>query len=165
MSDIVPPHERPERGPLKLPKYRRWTIYFISFGVWLTGAVWLIYHYYLWTEGKFGHVRHPLEAWWLKAHGLFSFWSVWAFGLLWSVHIIRGWNANWRRWSGTAIAVATFVLIITGYMLYYVDGKGWRAGTSLVHWILGLAALVVFLFHWLSKGMPKRAKKEAPVEI
>jgi hypothetical protein len=120
---IEVPNDRPglyrqDRGPLRLPKVRRWSVYFISFGVWLTGAVWLIYHYFLWTEGKFGHVRHPLEAWWLKAHGLFSFWSVW---------------------------------------MFYVDGKGWRAGTSLVHWILGLIALVVFLIHWLSKSVPKRS--------
>ena len=157
MSDDLPPHERPERGPLKLPKYRRWTVYFVSFGVWLTGAVWLIYRYFLRTEGRFGQVRDPLEAWWLKAHGLFSFWTIWIFGLLWSVHIIRGWNVNWRRWSGGFLAGFTFVLTITGYMLYYVDSTKWRAGTSYVHWILGLIALVVFLIHWLSKSMPKRS--------
>ena len=97
----LPPHERPERGPLKLPKIRRWTVYFVSFGVWLTGAVWLIYRYFLRTEGKFGQVRDPLEAWWLKAHGLFSFWTLWIFGLLWSVfHEWIGiaqdlWRAPW----------------------------------------------------------------------
>ena len=41
MSDddlLLPPHERPERGPLKMPKVRRWTVFFVSFGVWLTGG-------------------------------------------------------------------------------------------------------------------------------
>lgn len=160
MSDMsefdLPPHERPERGPLKMPKVRRWTVYFVSFGVWLTGGVWLIYRYFLRTEGKFGQVRDPLEAYWLKAHGLFSFWTIWVFGLLWSVHVLRGWNARWQRWSGGWLVAFTFILTITGYMLYYVDNTEWRAGTSYVHWSLGLIALIVFLCHWLSKALPKR---------
>jgi hypothetical protein len=148
--------ERTESGPLKLPRLRRYTLYGVCMGVWLTGAVWLIYHYFLRTQGRFGLVNNPLEVWWLRLHAAFSFWAIWMFGLLWGIHIVRGWNANWRRWSGGTVVGFAAVLILTGYGLYYITGESWRSWTSLTHWILGLAALAVFFVHWLSKSMPRR---------
>ena len=44
--------ERVERGPLKLPRARRWTVYGVSFVTWITGVLWLIYHYFMDTEGQ-----------------------------------------------------------------------------------------------------------------
>jgi hypothetical protein len=148
--------DRTDRGPLKLPRWRRWTVYGVSLGVWLSGAVWLIYHYFMRTEGRFGIQAHPAEVWLLRAHGIFSFWTVWIFGLLWSIHIVRGWKADWKRWSGGFITGFAFVLTITGLGLYYIGGQIWREWTSLIHWVLGLAAVVPFLIHWLSKAVPKR---------
>lgn len=143
-----------ERGPLRLPRTRRYTVYFISVGVFVTGAVWLIYHYFLRTPGPFGFKNNPLEIWWLKAHGAFSFASIWALGWLWTTHVMRGWNMRWRRWSGGFLAGVVLVLTITGYLLYYIGSRDWREGMALAHWIIGLAALAVFFIHWLSKSLP-----------
>lgn len=144
------------RGPLRLPKWRRWTVYSVSLAVWITGALWLIYRYFMRTEGKFGYKADPLEHWWLIMHAGFSVWAVALFGLLWSIHIVHGWNANWKRWSGGFITGFAFILILTGYSLYYLS-EDWRTWTSYTHWILGLAALAVFFIHWLSKAVPKRS--------
>lgn len=143
-----------ERGPLRLPLRRRYTVYFISSGVFLTGALWLIYHYFMRTPGPFGFQNNPLEVWWLRLHGGFSFASLWIFGLLWSIHVVRGWNMRWRRWSGGTLVGAILVLTLTGYGLYYFDGEGWRDWTSIVHWVVGLSALALFFIHWLSKSLP-----------
>lgn len=147
--------ERVDRGPLKLPKVRRWTVYGVSFATWLTGVLWLIYHYFMATEGRFGPITHPLEPWWIRLHAAFSFFAIAVLGLLWGVHIVRGWNANWRRWSGGAMAGVFFVLIATGYGLYYVLDEEWRPRISVIHWVVGLAALVFFFVHWLSKSKPR----------
>lgn len=143
-----------ERGPVRLPTTRRYTLFFIATGVYLTGVLWLIYHYFMRTEGQFGLQNHPLEVWWLKLHGAFSFGSLWIFGVLWSVHIVRGWNMRWRRWSGgTMVGIALF-LTLSGYGLYYFEAREWLDLTSILHWAVGLAALVMFFIHWLSKSMP-----------
>jgi hypothetical protein len=147
--------ERTERGPLKLPRARRWTVYAVSLGTWLTGALWLIFHYFMTTEGRFGPVTHPLEPVWIRLHAALSFFAIGILGLLWGVHILRGWNAQWRRWSGGTLAAFFFVLTITGYGLYYAIDEQWRAWTSIAHWVLGLAALIAFFVHWLSKSTPK----------
>ena len=143
-----------ERGPLRLARRRRYTLYFISIGVFLTGVLWLIYHYFMRTQGPFGFQNNPLEAWWLELHGAFSFAALWIFGVLWSVHIVRGWNMRWRRWSGGAVVGAVLLLTITGYMLYYLESREWRDWTSIAHWVIGLAGLALFFIHWLSKSLP-----------
>ena len=149
--------ERVERGPLKLPRARRWTVYGVSFATWLTGVLWLIYHYFMTSEGRFGPQTHPLESWWKILHAGFSFFAVGILGLLWGVHILRGWNANWRRWSGGTLAALFFILSVTGYLLYYIYtlGEAWREWTSIVHWVLGLVSIVAFFVHWLSKSKAK----------
>ncbi|MGE3474372.1 MAG: hypothetical protein AB7H70_01055 [Rhodospirillaceae bacterium] len=149
--------ERVERGPLKLPRTRRWTVYGVSFVTWITGVLWLIYHYFMATEGRFGPETHPLEPWWKVMHAGASFFAVGLLGLLWGVHILRGWNANWRRWSGGTLAGFFFVLTVSGYALYYIYmiNEDWKAYTSIIHWALGLASIVVFFIHWLSKSKAK----------
>ena len=147
-----------ETGPLKLPRGRRMTFYATAIGVWITGAAWLIYHYFLRTQGRFGLHANPLEVWWLRTHAAFSFVAIFFFGLLWGVHIVRGWRLNWRRWSGGTMVGVAAVLVLTGYGLYYIEGDDWRSWTSIAHWTIGLAALIVFFVHWLSKSLPRRGR-------
>src|SRR5512139_106729 len=40
--------------------------------LWLSGALWLAFHYFFRIEGEFGPKPHPLEAWWL--HPLEAWW-------------------------------------------------------------------------------------------
>jgi hypothetical protein len=65
---------------------------------------------------------HPLEQWWLRAHGAFAFGSLWLLGVyIW--------------------------LVLTGYLLYYAGGDAFRAAVSVGHWTAGLAALFFLLLH------------------
>ena len=149
-----------EKGWLKLPTGRRYTVYGVLIGVWLTGAIWLIYHYFLQIPTEFGVQKHPMETFFLKVHGGFSFASLWVFGGLWWSHVLRGWDAHWRRWSGGFLTGITLFLIITGWGLYYFVARGLREWTSLTHWIVGLAAIAAFFLHWLSKSLPRRKRSE-----
>jgi hypothetical protein len=141
-----------ERGSLRFARTRRYTIYFVSTGVFITGILWLIYHYFLRTPGPFGFQNNPLEIWWLQLHGGFSFASLWIFGLLWSIHILRGWKMRWRRWSGGSLVAAALLLTITGWGLYYFDSREVREVTSIIHWVIGLISCGLFFLHWLSKS-------------
>jgi hypothetical protein len=42
-------------------------------------------------------------------------------------------------------------LIVSGYLLYYAGDEGLRDKVSLIHWIVGLAVVLVYLLHRVSK--------------
>jgi len=44
-------------------------------GLWLTGALWLLFHYLLKRQGWLVAV-HPLETWWLRFHAAFAFGAI-----------------------------------------------------------------------------------------
>ena len=71
-----------------LSRTRRRTLYGISVGVWVTGAVWLVYHYFVRSIDQFGFENaHPHQQWWLVAHAAFGCWALWMFGVLWPGHV------------------------------------------------------------------------------
>jgi hypothetical protein len=128
----------------------RLALYVVGIGVWLTGGLWLLFHYFLVTRGEFGQEANPLEPWWLKLHGAFAFASVWMFGLLWAVHVTPAWPSARRRWSGGVMAGVLAWLILSGYLLYYVGDDKARSIVSVLHWAVGLAVPLFFLSHRVS---------------
>ena len=140
--------KRPHRRrPARLTRRRRLGVYVIGLGVWLSGTLWLLFHYFAVQTGPFGPEPHPLESWWLKLHGAFAFATLWIFGLLWGVHLVKGWSAGQRRWSGGLLVGALLWFVISGYLLYYVGDDDVRAVLSVLHWASGLAAPALFLVH------------------
>jgi hypothetical protein len=137
-----------------LARSTRWALYSIGAGVWLSGGLWLLFHYRFAEQGEFGPKIHPLEPWWLNLHGAFGFAAIWIFGLLWGVHVSRAWPGMRRRWSG-ALMTGTFGgLILSGYLLYYIGSDHARSIVSIVHWGIGLASPICFGVHRL--GFRKR---------
>ena len=134
------------RPPLLSPG-RRMTVYAMGGGVWFTGAVWLVLNNFLMREGPFGAEPHPLEFWSLAAHGAFGFAALFVCGLVWGVHVVAGWNSRRRRWTGSLTFGLFAWLILSGYLLYYLGDDRLIALTRLGHWLLGLAAPLLFLVH------------------
>jgi hypothetical protein len=159
MADIVSIKSaeivRPRGRSLKLTRAYRLSIYTIAWGTWLTGVLWVIYHYFMRVKGQFGFKENPLEEWWLIGHGAFAVGATFLFGYLWRPHIVAGWYLHWRRWSGGSLAGTTIFLILTGYALYYIGGPEWLNWTSIVHWAVGIAAIALFFVHWLAKSRPR----------
>ncbi|HEV2274416.1 MAG TPA: hypothetical protein VGR96_09635 [Acidobacteriaceae bacterium] len=136
---------------------RRRALYVIGVGVWLTGGLWLIFHYFLVRQGEFGPVANPLEAWWLKLHGAFAFAALWIFGLLWGIHITKLWKHKNRRWSGGILAGIFVLLILSGYLLYYVGDDTVRPLISMVHWGIGLTIPFWFVWHRIQRRVRQRS--------
>jgi hypothetical protein len=67
----------------------------------------------------------------------------------------QGWKNRYQRYIGIALTAAFAILILSGYMLYYVGDEGLRDWTSIIHWVLGLAAPTLFIWHYLH-GVTKR---------
>jgi hypothetical protein len=125
----------------------------VGFGVWLSGVAWLIDHYFLKSEDALGLPNASAEVWWLRIHGAFAFLALWTAGLLWGVHVVRAWKGRRHRWSGGTLFTVLAVLIVTGYLLYYVGDERVRTIISGVHWIIGLAIPLAYLLHRIAKHL------------
>lgn len=127
------------RGSGKPPSvFALHTVYAILLGCWASGALWLLVHFELPHRGEFGLTLSPLEPWFLAAHGAFAFAALGLGGWLLATHVPPGWRSGRSRPSGIAMASGTAVLIVTGYLLYYLGGDRSRALVSIAHWAVGL---------------------------
>lgn len=132
---------------MRLSPSRHRLVYVIAIGTWLSGMLWLLFHHFLMRNGEFGLTPNPLEPWWLRLHAAFAFAAMWLFGLLWGIHITRGWPHKRHRNSG-ALLVGCFIwLIVTGFLLYYAGSDHARSIVSQLHWVLGAFAPLALLTH------------------
>jgi hypothetical protein len=138
---------RGNRASVRLGRSRRLTLYIVGMGVWLSGGLWLLFHYFFIEQGEFGPKANPFENWWLKLHGAFAFAAIWVFGLLWGAHVTVAWPLSLRRWSGGVTTAVLFWLTLSGYLLYYEGAETARSITSVLHWSIGLACPMAFFWH------------------
>ena len=142
----------------------------------LSGALWLLFHYFVSVSGDFGPIPHPLESWWLRVHGLGAALLLIGFGSVLPGHVRRAWHARRNRVSGSTFFAALATLSLSGYCLYYVGGEILRPLLSAGHWLLGLLFPVLTAWHvWrgrVSRKMRVKAdegktseKKIAPEQV
>jgi hypothetical protein len=143
--------DRPAKraAPVSLGRGHKLLVAMVGVGLWASGGLWLIYHYFLRTIGEWGPEPNALEPWWLKLHGLFAFLALWTLGLLWGVHIVKAWNTGRRRWSGPILLAWITAQAVTGYLLLYAGDDGVWGLVSPTHWIAGLALPAVYGIHRL----------------
>ncbi len=153
------------KGPVRLGTWRKVTVYAVSAGLWASGAVWLIFHYFLRAPSEFGPTPNPLEPWWLKLHGAFAFAALWMFGLLCAAHVGNGWTSGRRRWSGALTLGVAAILGLSAYFLYYVGDDGLRQAAAYVHWILGLGTPVLLIWHRVVDVAIERRKAAAKIRF
>jgi hypothetical protein len=117
--------------------------------LWLSGLIWLLFHYFGRHQGDFGDMPLPIEPLMLKIHGAFAMAILLVLGALASAHIRRGWVLKRNRPSGVVITSACAALAISGWMLYYVANEQARNFVSAAHWIVGLALPLIIVLHIL----------------
>lgn len=146
----------PSAAPFRLSPRTRLTIALVGAGLWASGGLWLIVHYFFRRAGPWGPEPHLLEPWSLGLHGLFAFAALWLIGLLCGLHIVRAWRSGRRRWSGAILLAGLVALTLTGYLLIYAGDDGAWGLVSPSHWIAGLALPVLYgvhrLFRFLRPG-------------
>ncbi|MDP1864503.1 MAG: hypothetical protein Q8K52_11435 [Thiobacillus sp.] len=133
--------------PIRMGPRQKRSLYAIVFALWVSGALWLLFHYFLRVPGDFGDAAHPLESWWLRLHGLMAFASLVAIGSVLPIHAHRAWQLNKNRRSGLAMKAYLLWLALTGYALYYFLSESNEAWLPLAHWIAGLALPLGGLMH------------------
>ncbi|MBS0388397.1 MAG: hypothetical protein JSR15_07930 [Proteobacteria bacterium] len=152
-------HHRP---PLKLrPAHRRW-LYLSSAVLLISGACWLIAHFFLHGPADFPGAPHPLEPWWLRLHGAAAIGFLMSFGALLLQHVRSGWRQRVNRTTGVVMLAAAGVLTLTAYGLYYIGDDRARSFISFAHWIVGLAASAALPLHVLVGRRLNDAAKQQP---
>jgi hypothetical protein len=122
-------------------------LYAVFVLLWLSGALWLAFHYFLRVPGEFGATAHPLEIWWLRLHGMMGFAALVALGSVLPVHARHAWRLKKNRASGLAMKSVLLWLAATGYALYYFASEANETWLPLLHWIAGLMLPMMIVLH------------------
>jgi hypothetical protein len=145
--------------PIRLSARHRRVVYTSLSVLWLSGALWLLFHYFLQRAGTFGSEPHVLEAWWLRLHGLAMMVTLVAAGSLVVHHARRAWELGKNRLPGALVTGALLWLAASGYALYYFAGDDNAAWLPLLHWAPGLALPAAVALH-VRRGQ-RRARHRA----
>jgi hypothetical protein len=157
----------PETGVsrrVKLSALHEWSVYLVAIGVTLSGIAWLYLHYFAQVRGEFGVQTNPLEPWSLKIHGAFGALALVLIGSLLTIHVMVAIASRRHLISGISLLSFWSVLSLTGYLLYYAGSENFRAGVSLVHWVVGLGLPLILLIHLTERRWRKRLRqRRSPV--
>lgn len=132
---------------IRLGVAQKAALYTSLIGLWATGALWLLFHYFFQTRNAFGTVPHGLEKWWLSAHGLAAMVTLVMLGSLLPNHICGAWRKRNNRASGAILVMFWLWLAVTGYALYYLLTDTNAVWLPALHWVPGLVVPVSFLCH------------------
>ena len=147
---------------MRLSRGHRHWVYWCGAVLFATGAVWLVFRFFLREHGEFGDPPHPMEEWWLRLHGTFAVLMLVIAGSLLPVHVRVGWHQRKNRVAGSVVIAIITLLIISGYVLYYSDEES-RPVVSALHWIIGLGAPVALIWHiLLGRGTRSTSDQHLP---
>lgn len=147
--------------PIRFGKPHRRVLYAVFVGLWGAGLLWLVFHYFFGVQGDFGPTPHPLEKWWLRAHGLFAFAALIALGSVLPVHARGAWERKRNRRTGVAMKFWMLWLAATGYTLYYFSSESNESWLPMLHWAAGLALPLMLVWH-VRRGRSRAAPRVAP---
>ncbi len=127
--------------PLRRALYASLGMLFVS------GVAWLVLHYFFASETDYGVVPAPYEPLTLQIHGVLVPIFMLVFGALFPIHIRKAFKARKNLLTGLCMLSALFVLIATGYLLYYSGNETMRSISSIGHSIIGLAIAPLLCIH------------------
>ena len=137
------------RRGFRLSRRQQWLVYVSGSALWFTGICWAwIQH--LDKAGRAGDALRQIKPWLLEIHGFSAVTFVLVLGTLLPTHVRRAWHAHKNRGNGVCFLLATGLLTLSGYALYYLGNEHWRAVTSRIHLWLGVAIPALLLWHIFS---------------
>src|SRR5262249_22864328 len=93
--------------------HRQW-VYWSGAALFATGALWLVYGFFLREHGEFGAPPYPLEVWWLGLHGAGAMLTLIVAGSLLPIHVRRGWHQRKNLLAGCIMVAIILLLIVSG---------------------------------------------------
>lgn len=131
----------------KMQKNIKLLFYLLFFLQFLSGIIWLILHYFFAKETDFTTIPSPNEARTLAIHGLIAPFFIFVLGVIYPTHMSRSFKAQKNVTSGLIFFIFFIVIIISGYLLYYIANDKIREIFSLSHSFLGALLLPILVAH------------------
>ena len=152
------------RGRGHFSRHRKFAIYGVLGALWVSGALWLVFHYFLPQRGPFGNMPNPAERWLIALHGASAFAALWLGGWLWHAHVAPWWRNGQRRRSGMFLIALGGALIVSGYALYYANDDALRRIASTTHWLLGLLFVLPCVVHAMRSGRYRALQRTSTLQ-
>ena len=148
------------RGPVRLPRWQRLSVYASVGLLSATGLLWLAVHFFVpetleLSSGSWSwpQANHGL----MQLHAAAALWLCIMVGSLLPLHVSGAWHRRLNRNSGSANLTGFALLTLTGYALWYAPEGGLREWSTWLHWAFGMTAPVGL---WLHIALGRRWRKE-----
>lgn len=138
----------------------RWSLYVCVFALTVSGVLYAVPRYAdLYLELDWPAVVSPGLL--MQAHGAFSFWALLLLGVVWQAHVRSRLRRPANRRTGLALCAAMAVLVVSGYLLYYIGSRELREASGLAHTACGLGLLAIMVLH-VRRGASIRPRGRRP---
>lgn len=123
-----------------MSRFERWSVWVTSLLTVITGVGLLWTKYFVQASDPWAVVNSPLQPWLLRTHLIVSPLLVFAIGLITTRHIWRHFrtSVSLGRRSGVTTGLVVFPMIVSGYLIQVLTGRGWLAAMVIVHIATGL---------------------------
>ncbi len=114
---------------------------------WTTGVTVYVFQEWVRVNGEFGLTYHPVQTITRQIHGASAFAMMIIYGYLLASHVPFGWKQKRQRKLGLLLLGLQFLLIISGYTIYYSGNKSLVHFTATAHIIVGLTFPLILISH------------------
>jgi hypothetical protein len=135
----------------RLPRAQRWLVYASSALLVISGLAWAFVHYFGDAAGVDSRAALAFNAFTMKLHGGAAMAALIVVGTLLPHHVPSGWTAKLNRKSGVTTLTIASILVLTGYLLYYVGDDTYRQLASYFHLGAGLVFAGFLIFHVVNR--------------
>lgn len=104
---------------------------------------------FLWNAGTGIALWYWNTQFWRVAHGVSVPAFLIVFGVVWRVHILRGWRLRKNILSGLVTLFVFMALIVTGWTIYYSGSENLQKMMAAWHTWIGFATVVILFLHAL----------------
>jgi hypothetical protein len=114
---------------------------------WTTGITIYILQKWVRVQGEFGLTYHPFQSDSRQIHGAAAFAMMIIYGYLLASHVPYGWKQQRQRKLGLLLLGLQFLLILSGYIIYYTANETLQHFTATAHIITGLTFPLILIAH------------------
>jgi len=137
-------------------RYQWWLFILITVSL-ISGLAFFALNNWFEIKGEFGFEKHPAQFPILKIHGAAAFLMMMTYGFFLGGHARAGWKVKNRPILGIIVAILPLLLMISGYLLYYIASDLTREIVVYFHVIIGISLPIILILH--IKTAAKKLKK------
>ena len=118
--------------------------------LWVSGLAWISIEY---LGSQLFSSDQSVNTLILRLHGMLIIPTLIALGGLWVAHMPSGWTPGKKKLSGMILILFISGLILTGFILFYVNSLPIKTLTSFSHSFLGLILIPLIYWHYRKRSI------------